>query len=106
MNTTESAALAFYQLIYTAATDQKLNEYEVGIYAYLLARGGSSVAAEDIVERFYIREEIENAPVSADWQRQGVAGVKNTLRKLVDVSCKKLASLGYVGGGEGGWYAK
>ena len=103
----ESTAELFYQLIHKAATDQRLNEYEIGIYTYLLARGGSSVSVEDLVERFYLREEVENTPVTADWQRQGMIGVKSTLRRLVDISCKKLAALGYVGGGEGsGWWAK
>lgn len=101
----ETAEL-FYQLIHTAATDGRLNENELGIYAYLLARGASSVSVEDMVERFYLREEVENTPVTADWQRQGMVGVKSTLRKLIDISCKKLAALGYVGGGDGGWWAK
>lgn len=102
----ETAEL-FFELIHKAATDTRLNENELGIYTYLLAKGGSSVSVEDMVERFYLREEVENAPVTADWQRQGMIGVKSTLRRLIDISCKKLAALGYVGGGEGsGWWAK
>jgi len=97
----------FFELIHKAATDQRINEHELGIYTYLLAKGGSSVSVEDLVERFYLREEVENTPVTADWQRQGMIGVKSTLRRLVDTSCKKLAALGYVGGREGsGWWAK
>lgn len=102
----ETAEL-FFDLIHRAATDTRLNENELGIYTYLLAKGASSASVEDLVERFYLREEVENTPVTADWQRQGMAGVKSTLRRLVDISCKKLAALGYVGGGEAsGWWAK
>ena len=96
----------FFELIHKAASDSRLNENELGIYTYLLAKGASSASVEDLVERFYLREEVENTPVSADWQRQGMVGVKSTLRKLIDISCKKLAALGYVGGGEGSWWAK
>ena len=102
----ETAEL-FFELIHKAASDSRINEYELGIYTYLLAKGASSASVEDLVERFYLREEVENTPVTADWQRQGIIGVKSTLRRLVDISCKKLAALGYVGGGEGsGWWAK
>ena len=102
----ETAEL-FFELIHKAASDGRINEYELGIYTYLLAKGASSASVEDLVERFYLREEVENTPVTADWQRQGMAGVKSTLRRLVDISCKKLAALGYVGGGEAsGWWAK
>jgi len=101
----ETAEL-FFELIHKASSDSRINENELGIYTYLLAKGASSASVEDLVERFYLREEVEKTPVSPDWQRQGMIGVKSTLRKLIDISCKKLASLGYVGGGEGSWWAK
>ena len=102
----ETAEL-FFELIHKAASDSRINEYELGVYTYLLAKGASSASVEDLVERFYLREEVENTPVTADWQRQGMTGVKSTLRRLVDISCKRLAALGYVGGGEAsGWWAK
>ena len=44
----ETAEL-FFELVHKAATDTRINENELGIYTYLLAKGASSASVDDLV---------------------------------------------------------
>lgn len=90
----------FVRRIIHAAADPTLTETELGVYAYIYASGGP-VSLDNLVIRFYTRP--ENIEVAAEWQRQGVAGMRATLRKVLESACKVLEEKGYLWGGVEGW---
>lgn len=90
----------FIRRITAAASDPTLTETELGVYAYIYASGGP-VSLDNLVIRFYTRP--ENVEITAEWQRQGVAGMRATLRKVLESACKVLEEKGYLCGGVEGW---